>query len=136
MADEGVRSAHQVQAEGPNSEIRNLKVNAAGELLVAGGASGAAESVKIIESATTQKTYQLGYKVKNINIANLGEANDIVLVYDGTEVHIPAGIAVAIPMNTVITTLVVKGWDNTTGALTEGGDKFFIMITADAEETA
>lgn len=131
MADESIRSAHQIQAEGPNNEIRNVKVNARGELIVTGGTGGGTvssnETTHLVirqEIDTEAKTVDLGYKVTGMLLANLSEAATITVVAGGVNIPVPAGIAVDVPINKVL--------ENISITTDEAGAPVYIVIKGEA----
>lgn len=123
MADEGIRSANQIQAEGPNHEIRNVKVNANGELLVAGATTETVERVKVLGNGTAPATISVPGRVHTISIANTNEADAISLQLgqDTTAYTIPAGLALDIPVNAEIGSVSITGAGD--------ADTYFLMAT-------
>ena len=139
MADEGVRSAHQVQAEGPNHEIRNFKVNEKGELLVKSSDSSTATEGKATTLSALNQTFSatpttvsLNAEVYTISIANLSstEADTITVTNaaEGITLLVPASLAVAFPINKTLDSISIIG----TGATTDSTVPGYILVTGKA----
>lgn len=139
MADEGVRSAHQVQAEGPNHEIRNFKVNEKGELLVKSSDSGTVTGEKATTLTALNQAFgatptavTLNADVDAISVANLSSTEtDTITVSsaaDGITLLVPAGLAVEFPINKTLASISIIG----TGADTDSTVSGYVLVTGKA----
>lgn len=112
--DEGTRSVQQMQAEGPNQEIRNLKVTSSGNLKVAieegGGGSPAKETTllsNLLTVGTDATSIPVNKEVTNIMVANYSETADIT-INDGTnDFKVGPNLAVEMPINKQVTNLSI-----------------------------
>lgn len=126
MADEGTRSRQQIQAEGPNHEIRNVKTDANGNVMVAVAGGGATESettlfANIMELTTDEKTVGVNAKVTTISVANYSETANVT-VTAGADKSFVVGpnIATDLPVNADV--------DNVGFTSTEAGSKVQYVI--------
>lgn len=113
--DEGTRSVQQMQAEGPNQEIRNLKVTDLGNLKVAieegGGGTSAQEETTLISNLLTIGTdatsIPVNKTVTNIMVANYSEIADLT-INDGTnDFKVGPNLALEMPINKQVTNLSI-----------------------------
>lgn len=113
--DEGTRSRQQVQAEGPNQEIRNLKVTDLGNLEVAieegGGSSPTKNETTLIANLLTIGTdatsIPVNKTVTNIMVANYSETADLT-INDGTnDFKVGPNLALEMPINKQVTNLSI-----------------------------
>lgn len=113
--DEGTRSVQQMQAEGPNQEIRNLKVTDLGNLKVAieegGGGTPAQEETTLISNLLTIGTdatsIPVNRTVTNIMVANYSETADLT-INDGTnDFKVGPNLALEMPINKQVTNLSI-----------------------------
>lgn len=126
MADEGTRSRQQIQAEGPNHEIRNVKTDANGNVMVAVAGGGTTESettlfANIMELTTDEKTVGVNAKVTTISVANYSETANVT-VTAGADKSFVVGpnIATDLPVNADV--------DNVGFTSTEAGSKVQYVI--------
>lgn len=113
--DEGTRSVQQMQAEGPNQEIRNLKVTDLGNLKVAieegGGSSPTKNETTLISNLLTIGTdatsIPVNKEVTNIMVANYSETADLT-INDGTnDFKVGPNLALEMPINKQVTNLSI-----------------------------
>lgn len=127
MADEGTRSIQQIQAEGPNHEIRNVKTDADGNVMVAvasGGGAGAPETTlfaNVMELTTDEKTVGVNAEVTSISVANYSETASVtVTAGDSNTFVVGPNIATDLPINATV--------DNVGFTSTEAGSKVQYVI--------
>lgn len=111
--DEGTRSVQQMQAEGPNQEIRNLKVTEGGNLKVAileGGYTPVKETTllsNLLTVGTDATSISVNKEVTNIMVANYSEAADLT-INDGTnDFKVGPNLALEMPINKQVTNLSI-----------------------------
>lgn len=113
--DEGTRSRQQMQAEGPNNEIRNLKVTDGGNLKVAivEGGGGTPDKTEVtiysnIVTAGTQATsIPVNKTVTNIMVANYSETAELTINDGATDFKVGPNLAVEMPINKQVTNLTI-----------------------------
>lgn len=113
--DEGTRSRQQVQAEGPNQEIRNLKVTDLGNLKVAieevGGSTPARNETTLISNllniGTTATSVAVNKEVTNIMVANYSETAELTINDGATDFKVGPNLAIEMPINKQVTNLSI-----------------------------
>ena len=113
IKDDGIRSIYQMQGEGPDGSIKNLKTNENGALIVdnTGGSTSASEKV-IISGSIMLGTYEqliaVNANVTSIMVANYGESAEITMKFGEQNILVGANIATELPINEEVTSITLS----------------------------
>jgi hypothetical protein len=107
MNDEGRKSLGQIQGEGPNGEIKNVKVDDEGRIMTANASNSSSESILYSNylDITDEQTIEIPGTPQEIEIANYDEENAITI----NGIVVAPGIAITIPASNMSTPLTITG---------------------------
>lgn len=114
IKDDGIRSIYQMQGEGPDGSIKNLKTNEKGELIVVSSKGGAITSnEKVLMSGnivlgTEEQVIDVNANVTSIMAANYAESADVVMEVGEQSILVGANIATEFPINEEVTTITLS----------------------------
>ena len=125
IKDDGIRSIYQMQGEGPDGSIKNVKTTENGALMVESSGDVATFNEKVLMSGNIilgneEQTINLNAKVTTIMVANYAENSEVTMNVGEQSILVGANIATELPINEEISTIVLSA--------TEADTKLYYII--------